>query len=652
MTSTISLSKVNTVIKNNFRRNIANLIVANGAIILSVLAICASVLGLPHKEYSPTTTIDVTSQFSYSAYMMLCVIGFIYMLALTIKIHKEIYSRRACDFFYSMPVTRKEYYIGNVLFGILNILIMTIVLVAVALVFGKLPIAFDVEHNFIDVKLFIGFMLNATIEIVLSFALFIMSAVLCGRKWQVIATVIMFDASISAIISAIAVRMNMTYGYVLRGTGDSADILMAMFNGGVSASDIAVASAKFVFAVITFAIGYFVFKYRKAEVAEGSFSGRVVPALLLLAVSGAAFLSAFTLYEKSLYEKIIAGLIFSFVITVIFCAVFYKKAVTKDGIIVFAVACAVSIAVMIGITQLPKATGYVKYMPSADEIQSVEFEESPDNYAYVNEYSFSSSLDYMLFGEEFYEFDKQLPIKFESEDGIERVLNLHQKALDDEIIAKYERYIDPNEDFYTEDGWFSFKLVYHLKNGKTVTRCYAMCCNDMTEAYANIVRSDEYIDQSFPFTLDKDSILFARVEAPYYYEDAEIYDESWEYTEDYGVTYSEESYFALDNYDEFFSLLRQDMKARSDINALLQITSYLYMYDEYVENEQYIYIYYLDEDTPADVAEKIRNMTPSQVEKYIFEKNEDFYVLNEPIILSTSNDENATQYLIDRGILY
>ena len=112
-----------------------------------------------------------------------------------------------------------------------------------------------------------------------------------------------------------------------------------------------------------------------------------------------------------------------------------------------------------------------------------------------------------------------------------------------------------------------------------------------------------------------------------------------------------DSYFTLDNYDEFFGLLKQDIKARSDTDALLQTASYFYLYDKYIENEQYIYIYYLDEDTPAELAEKIRNMTPSQAETYMYNSNYDLHLLSEPVILSKTNDKNTMEYLTDRGII-
>ena len=329
---------------------------------------------------------------------------------------------------------------------------------------------------------------------------------------------------------------------------------------------------------------------------------------------------------------------------------FNKKAFTKNTDIACVAACVVSIAFVVGVETLPKAVGYIDYIPSAEEIQSVEFTENADNYAYVDSSSYTTFFDYLFEGGINYDEYEEDAFKIETQEGIDCVLRLHQKAIDDEIIKKYEAYNDPDENTYIEDTWVSYKLTYHLKNGKDVTRYYSVSCKDMMEEYADFVRTDEVIEQSFPFNLNKDSILFARVEEPY--ENTEVYDDSFEYTDDYSVSYSADScYFTLDNYDEFFGLLKQDIKVRSDTDALLQTASCFYLHDKYIENEQYIYIYYLDEDTPAELAEKIRNMTPSQAETYMYNSNYDLHLLSEPVILSKTNDKNTMKYLTDRGII-
>lgn len=651
MTSTISLSKVKAVLKKNFRLNIAGLIVTNVTAVLCMLLICAAVIGVPSKDLAISSYVsDVTVEFSVSAGLIANVIGVIYLLFLSLKMFREIYSRRASDFFYSMPVTRKEYYTGNVFFGIINILFMFISITAVSLIFGKLPIAFDVEHNIIEIKLFLQYMAIAFSGLFLTVAVFMVSAVLCGRRWQAIAASVLSSVSLSAVMMGVGMQMNSIYGYNVQNNGSAVDTFLAVLNKGESVSLAVIVIFKFAAAAVLLAVGYLVFKNRKAEVAEQSLSGKIVPALLLFVIDVGVFMTAFSAFYKPLYFKIIIGVVCCIIVTVIFCAVFNKKAFTKNTDIACVAACVVSIAFAVGVETLPKAVGYIDYIPSAEEIQSVEFTENADNYSYVDSSSYTTFFDYLFEGGINYDEYEEDVFKIESQEGIDCVLRLHQKAIDDEIIKKYEAYNDPDENTYIEDTWFSYKLTYHLKNGKDVTRYYSVFCKDMMEEYADFVRTDEVIEQSFPLNLNKDSILFARVEEPY--EDTEVYDDSFEYTDDYSVSYSADSYFTLDNYDEFFGLLKQDIKVRSDTDALLQTTSYFYLlYDKYIENEQYIYIYYLDEDTPAELAEKIRNMTPSQAETYMNNSNYDLHLLSEPVILSKTNDKNTMKYLTDRGII-
>ena len=638
MTSTISLSKVKAVLKKNFRLNIAGLIVTNVTAVLCMLVICAAVIGVPSKDLAISSYVsDVTVEFSVSAGLIANVIGVIYLLFLSLKMFREIYSRRASDFFYSMPVTRKEYYTGNVFFGIINILFMFISITAVSLIFGKLPIAFDVEHNIIEIKLFLQYMAIAFSGLFLTVAVFMVSAVLCGRRWQAIAASVLSSVSLSAVMMGVGMQMNSIYGYNVQNNGSAVDTFLAVLNKGEGVSLAVIVIFKFAAAAVLLAVGYLVFKNRKAEVAEQSLSGKIVPALLLFVIDVGVFMTAFSAFYKPIYFKIIIGVVCCVIVTVIFCAVFNKKAFTKNTDIACVAACVVSIAFAVGVETLPKAVGYIDYIPSAEEIQSVEFTENADNYAYVNSSSYTTFFDYLFEGGINYDEYEEDVFKIESQEGIDCVLRLRQKAIDDEII-------------YIEDTWFSYKLTYHLKNGKDVTRYYSVFCKDMMEEYADFVRTDEVIEQSFPFNLNKDSILFARVEEPY--EDTEVYDDSFEYTDDYSVSYSADSYFTLDNYDEFFGLLKQDIKVRSDTDALLQTASYFYLlYDKYIENEQYIYIYYLDEDTPAELAEKIRNMTPSQAETYMNNSNYDLHLLSEPVILSKTNDKNTMKYLTDRGII-
>jgi len=651
MKSTISLNKINAVIKKNFRLNAASLIITNAFAMIGTLLICGVIIGMPPKKRVDEYICDITPEFMNTAYVLISVLGIVSLLFLSLKMFREIYSRRASDAFYSMPVTRGEYYAGNALFGMLHIAFLLISIIAVAVIFGKLPF-FDTAYNVLHIRPFIAHMLMAAAGLVFAFALFMISAVLCGRRWQAVAASVLVFFSVTAFMGGICSHMNSVYGYYTMASGDAFGVLLALFNGGESVSLAVQSIFKLAVAVMLLAVGYFVFKNRKAEVAEQSLSGRIVPALLLASVLFGMFM-AFADYSGRLYIEIAIGAAACVVSSVIFCAVFYKKVFTKDAAIVCAVVCAASAAFVIGADKLPQATGYTDYIPAAEEVAYAEFEESSDNYAYSN--SFYNFMDNLMYSENFY-YDSETEDKFKltQQDSIDCVLKLHAKAVDDVVMDKFAAYHDPEQDFDVDDNWYSFRLTYHLKNGKRIIRSYAVFSKDIMAEYADFLRTDEVIEQSFPFSLDKDTILFARVEEPY--EEtvtADTYDASSEYEDmDYSVAYSADSYFTLENYDEFFSLLKQDVKARDDYGAVMQSSTMFYiMNDKYMKNEQYIYIYYFDKDTPDALKEKFRKMTPVQAENYVYNDNEDFYLKSDQIIINTAKDKNAAAYLTERGIL-
>lgn len=657
MTSTISLNKINAVLKKNFRLNAASFIVSNLLALIGTFLICYSIIGIEDKN-SPTQYVyDATQEFSAAAAVLLSFIMVVELFFLSIKMFKEIYSRRASDFFYSMPVTRKEYYTANVFYGLINVVSLSAVVIIAVLIFAKTPIFFDIKHNTVELDIFFNVIISCILGLVFEFSVFMLAAVLCGRIWQVVAVSVLISSSYSALVSGISVYLNSIYGfYAENSKGDiGLNTLLILLNGGNDVSNTAVIMCYLIAAAAIFAVGYLVFKNRKAETAEQSFSGKIMPYVILSLICAGIYASLSTGGDK-LYLEIIYGVIACLVTAVIFCAVFYKKALTKSAAISAAVVCVIMSAFVICADRLPEKIGYVDYVPEAGEVQSVAYEVSGDNYQYAEDRS-TTVIDSLFYSEDFYS-EENLLWNIESKEGIEKVITLHKKAVSDEVINKYNNYFtaeNPFDENYI-DMWYSFKLTYTLNNGKTVTRCYAVDCKDILEEYAAIIQQDEVIDQRSPFTLDTDSILFARVEGT----DTEAIDEGYMFSEaddyfesdDYGIYYSADSYFTLESYDDFFEFLRQDIKARDCYDAATQDTGYVYYIsnDKYLKNEQRICIYYLSEDCPAEMAEKFRKMTPDEVEKHIYESYDEF-VLTDYIILNSAFDKNTIGFLNDKGIL-
>ncbi len=657
MTSTISLNKINAVLKKNFRLNAASIIVTNLLALIGTFLICYIIIGVEDKTNPTQYVYDATQEFSAAAAVLLSFIMVVELFFLSIKMFKEIYSRRASDFFYSMPVTRKEYYTANVFYGLINVVSLSAVVIIAALIFAKTPIFFDIEHNTVEFGIFFNVIISCILGLVFEFSVFMLAAVLCGKIWQVVAVSVLISSSCSALVSGISVYLNSIYGfYAENSQGDVGfNTLLILLNGGNAVSDTAVMICYFIATAVIFAVGYLVFKNRKAEIAEQSLSGRIMPYLILSLICAGIYVSFSTVGDK-LYLEIIYGIIACLVTAVIFCAVFYKKALTKSAAISAAAVCVIMSAFVICADTLPEKIGYVDYVPEAGEVQSVAYEVSGDNYQYAEDRS-TTVIDSLFYSDDFYS-EEDTMWNIESKEGIENVITLHKKAVSDEVISKYNNYFtteNPFDENYI-DMWYSFKLTYTLNNGKTVTRSYAVDCKDILEEYAAIIQQDEVIDQRSPFTLDTDSILFARVEGT----DTEAIDEGYMFSEaddyfesdDYGIYYSADSYFTLESYDDFFELLRQDIKARDCYDAAAQDTGYVYYIsnDKYLKNEQRICIYYLSEDCPAEMAEKFRKMTPDQVEKHIYETYDEF-VLTDYIILNSVFDKNTIGFLNDKGIL-
>jgi len=640
MTSTISLNKINAVLKKNFRLNAASIIVTNLLAFIGALFGCYTVIGFPDK--SIVTKCNATDDYSSAILFVFTFFGVIQLFFLAIKIFREIYSRRAADSFYSMPVTRKEYYTANVLFGLINIAFLFIVVTAVTLIFAKTPVLFDIEHNFVDLNVFIKSVFYRTSMLIFMLSGFILAAVLCGRRWQVFAvSVVSYEAFCLLIIGA-ASYMNTVYGFATDVSRGALGILLSLFNGGNEVGRGALFISYIMLAFVVFVIGYFVFKNRKAEVAEQSLSAKIVPAVILALVCAAAYI-ALSDFGDNLYLRILIGIIACFVAAAVFCAVFYKKLLTKASAIAAAAVCVVMSAFIIGVDKLPQHS-YVGYVPQAEEVQSVKFIDKGEGSDYLYSNITMNFIDSLFY--EDYSGEEEV-ITAESEESIESIINLHKKAVSSEEIEKYNA--NASQQYKGNDYivyWYSFKIEYKLKNGKTVTRRYSVDARDFVEEYAALIKTDDVIEQRFPFTVNKDAILFGRVED----NDTETYDAYSDYSDDYGIYYSEDSYFTLENYDELFNLIKTDVKARSSSDAAALDLGYTFDFVDYKSNEYYISIYYLAEDTPADVAEKIRKMTPSQVEKYIYDSVES-YVIEDWVRIDKKTDKNTVAFLAEKGII-
>ncbi len=646
MTSTISLNKINSILKKNFRQNKAGLVLSDLMVLFAVLFDCSMTMSFINSKIDMDYVSDITKEFSvFLKYAMFC-IGIVTLLVLSIKMFKEIYSKRASDFFYSMPVTRREYYAANVIYGLINIISMYVTAIISVFVFAKTSLLFNSEYYVVDLKILIPDLIGNFVVFLVLFACFILCTVLSGKIWQTIALSVISIVSFVNLISGIALYMNTVIGFKAENINNGIETLLSIFSGGARVNLLIVCIVRLIAAAVILTAGYYAFKIRRAEVAEQSLSGKIIP-VIIFAFAGAAVFAASSFYGQTLFFRIIAGILASVVAAIAFCAVFYKKFITKSVLITLAVVCAAMSLFAAGVEKFPYLCGYAAYVPEKSEIQSVQFVEEGDNYSYTYYHDGSRYLDSLFsdivsYGEE----DSIYEIK--TEDGIECVRNLHLKTVSQELIDKYKTYVNNSEAYNSVDSWYSFKIVYNLKNGKKVTRCYAVDTNDLVNEYADFIKSDEIINQSFPYNIDKSRILFARI-------NENSVDTQPVIDDDYDIYYSEDSYFKLDDYDELFNVLKIDIKKRNSERAVIQALSYFYLYDKFIEDEIDIEIYYLSDDTPKAAEKSIREMKPSQIDSYIYnsEYNNDVeeYVESCSISLSRGNDNNSIAVLKEKEII-
>ncbi len=124
--------------------------------------------------------------------------------------------------------------------------------------------------------------------------------------------------------------------------------------------------------------------------------------------------------------------------------------------------------------------GYQNYVPSLDEISSVEYSESLYNNG-------EASLQIKQ------EMNNTFPTKEDFHSSHNPTRYLYKEKSSIEAIANYHKAIINSKD-EENMAYETAKIVYHLKNGKKITRAYTKICKEKTkEEFLDLVTSKEYI---------------------------------------------------------------------------------------------------------------------------------------------------------------
>lgn len=626
MTSTILTPKSNfsTVFKNLAKRNVssiifilvANLLVAVAGISLSIDSNSDYLAEFfTNKNYE---TCDLT--FDIVMLMgILCVFCGFLSLFISPKLFREIYSKRACDFYFSAPVKRGTYFFASYLFGALlnaSAFVLPVAIYCIAMKsVNSAVFVFDIKD-----------ILTSGICILLSllsiYTAFIMSAVMSGRKFHyfLLSLICLFSPSVA--ITGIMSNINSIWGYY------SSQNLMGLISPPASVINnivgyyehyaASMVTVSVVEIVCMLAAGYLLFKNRKAEVAEVSLTGKVVPYIMLSVFVLSGFM--FTDAVSSDLVTVIVGIIFAVIAGLLFSRIFYKNWFTKETAITTGVVCAVCL-IFVSLIYLPSYDKYVKYVPEIDQVESVEI---------IDRYGLS---DYDSVGNQLFLVDSYYsdgydqngisPLKITTKQGIEDAMALHRKSFDDKVIEDKKK----NEQGFFEQFFgygyyetYDYTITYNLTDGRQVRRTYSVGVSFVKNELEELFRNKEVVLQSIWAYNHSDEVLVMSYEKydyydDSYYEDYELTDDTYSYGTSYKKTFTpEQTMEFIDIFaDEVVKLEENDFKCALNLmyDSIVSSISFTdYMYEDTIYG---VDIYYISPEATAQQREKLKSMTPEEI---------------------------------------
>lgn len=611
------------VMKKGFKKLLPNIILTG---IASFLAAILGVIFYTMQYITyPTDDLDYSLlfgannfDFTEEATILLCILtaicGF-FSLTSSSRLFKEIYSKRACDHYFATPVKREVTFFASYSVGAIVNLAFTVLPTMLFIISIKASATPKVNYT-IDMVAFLKAAAIIILSLISIYTAFIMCAVMSGKRLHYLILSLVCLICPAIIAQGVVSRINNIWGLALDTVKactispviNTVHTMNMDYNENIIAYIIipAIEIAGMLF------VGLRLFKDRKAEVAEVSLTGRVMPYVLL----SVFVLSGFMGVQASLeyIKTIIVGVVFSAIACLLFSLILYKKAFTKRIGAVTAIVCTLSIAFVLAV-YLPSYNSYVKYIPDADNIESVEINSVyGDNYSIYTSYVYNPSLEKVLV--------------FEDKDCIADVIKLHEKIVDDITMTASKKNSDTDiydSPFYSYkydhyENTCDFQIVYKLKNGKAVKRTYSVISSRIKEEGLAVMRHEEALRQMEPFSVD--NILFA------------IYRE---YDNDYNL--KNERIVPADKCDELRESLFRDCL---EYNDNIYTREYGGILTEGVDYRlpsvpdpkgELIFYYYDPEETPEDIEKKLKEKSPEELYKicdgvYTREERLMAYVLN------------------------
>ncbi|MDE5669978.1 MAG: hypothetical protein K2I14_00730 [Eubacterium sp.] len=432
MTSTNSSNNFLAALKNNFRQYAALFAVFQiFALLLSVLLIN---FNADYFDGRNQLTNNITEIFSNMCIPLFVCFFSVEAFILAAVLFRGIYSKRASDFYFSLPVKRGSWFNANFLFGVISMALsyaMFYIISMITVNFGSFK-----AFRFVNLEAgsFLKFTLMSFAAVAVLYTVFVMCAVIAGRIWQYvflsfISTLVLYIGAIGFIC-----YLNTIYGFWLNlETSYSIAAVKLVISDVTDFSVLKFAIAAVAQFAVFYTAGYVAFKKRKAEVAENRLSGKVLPvALTVICFLAETFVCLGIGNEVSLFARILAAIIIAAVTAVVLSAVFFRKAMSKPVFASLCCAIMFSAATILSV-QLISEKIYVNVVPETDEIESVTVR------SYSNDGS-TSVID-ILCGYSYIElsdsFEKNISFnrdeyKFSTEEAKEKTVQFQQKILSDE----------------------------------------------------------------------------------------------------------------------------------------------------------------------------------------------------------------------------
>lgn len=631
MTSTTSSkNKFLKMFKNIFMRNIGafaftqifSLILTSSMLRSFIHSVKFSEKGLPLE-----LTDDITFIMAIWFLFLSIAVNFFVM----ISSYKEIFTRRSSDFYFALPVKRETYYNASYFSSLITIAVSYLIAIGVSLFVLKSNLFVSSELFIFDYAQFVKVMMISLSAAIFALSLFAFCVVLSGRIIHYL--IFCFATFYTSFIGVIAILNYLNTIWGLNVDAEAANMIspmgtMLLLFDGVKGDNINILIISLVLAAVFYALGLFVFKKRKAEVAEFSQSGKIVPAIILTISLVSIFMLVMSIEHTNDVLFIVLSVIVTLILTIVCTAIFRRKAFTKTTAISFGVATVLSIAFVVSVNTIPDKT-YVKYVPETSEVQSVTFTE---NYNYYNAGSFnyymSNVLGYSM-GEE-YQNKNQVEIKGEN---IENVIELHKKVVTDEVIENTKNHRD-------EYMPFNFEIEYKLKNGKTIKRTYSVDGQYVLDEYAKIMTNDDVLAQSEVFKYNNDDILFVVYEKSNDSAETEDYEDFSEFCTKLP--------FVSDNFGAVKDVILKDLKNSS--STTLGFRNDIIRKETDIDNlVGWLQFYVISEDATDEERQNLKSMNLSEAVKcYIGDENEENPLSDKIKFFSHyvyEEDENTLQFI-------